>query len=208
VEKLAADLVGEMKKFRAQNRFPGHPTFVVYSYAAIVFREAVILADDKTLFSDAALIQLVPTAGGSFLARGLEHPVAAWLVSLASKSSAAENPFGSFAEKLWEGDGNAKFYEAIDSRRMHTILLEGDSHSLAGVKNAGVQRRYRNGLGPNVVVIPKSSGVTHECFPNHPVALAYLRTLLGLPRVAENSVTEHTLARWLDNGGSFPDFQL
>ncbi len=72
VQKVAADFVNELKRLKAEHRQGGGMTIVVYSYAAIVFREAVITADDRTLFSDTSLIQLCPTAGGSFLARGLK----------------------------------------------------------------------------------------------------------------------------------------
>lgn len=180
--KVASDFVNEMKRLKAKNGFGGGVTIVVYSYAAIVFREAVIIADDQTLFSDVSLIQLVPTAGGSFLARGMKNPIAAWVVSLASKPAYAENPYGGFAEQLWAGAGNRKFYEVINPERMHTILLQGDPHSLAGIANKKIHERYDNGIGLNVVVIPKSTGVTHDYLPTNPVALGYLRKLLELPR--------------------------
>jgi hypothetical protein len=182
VQKVASDFVNEVKRLKAKNDIGDGVTVVVYSYAAIVFREAVIIADDRTLFSDTSLIQLVPTAGGSFLARGMKNPIAAWLVSLASKPAYAENPYGSFAEQLWAGAGNQKFYEVINAGRMHTILLQGDPHSLAEIANKNIHERYDNGVGMNVVVIPKSSGVTHDYFPTNPVALGYLRILLELPR--------------------------
>jgi hypothetical protein len=178
VRKVASDFVNEVKTLKSENGFDGGLTIVVYSYAAIVFREAVIIADDRTLFSDASLIQLVPTAGGSFLARGMKNPVAAWLVSLASKPAHAENPYGSFAEQLWAGAGNRKFYEVINPGRMHSILLEGDPHSLAGIANKKIHEQYDNGIGLNFVVIPKSTGVTHDYLPTNPVALGYLRKLL------------------------------
>jgi hypothetical protein len=182
VQKVASDFVDEVKRLKVKNSFGGGATIVVYSYAAIVFREAVIIADDRTLFSDVSLIQLVPTAGGSFLARGMKNPVTAWVVSLASKPTHAENPYGGFAEQLWAGAGNQKFYEVINPGRMHTILLEGDQHSLARVADKNVRERYENGIGQNVVVIPKSTGVTHDYLPTNPVALGYLRKLLELPR--------------------------
>jgi hypothetical protein len=195
VEKAAADLTCEMTKLKAENRFPPTVTVLVYSYSAIVFREAVITGKETGLFANASLIQLVPTAGGSFMARTLRFPIAAFLVSLASATSTAENPYGSFAEKIWDGAGNKKFYEVINPLRMHTILVEGDSHSLAGVKNKNVQRRYKNGIGPNVVVIPKSTGVTHDYFPTQPAALAYLRTILELPHnLDEPSIPKPTAA--------------
>ena len=181
VQKVAADFVNELKRLKAENRFGGGETIVVYSYAAIVFREAVIITDDRTLFSNASLIQLVPTAGGSFLARGLKNPVTAWVVSLFSKPTHAENPNGGFAERLWAGAGNQKFYEVINPGRVHSILVEGDPHSLAGIADLNIRARYNNGIGPNVVVIPKSTGITHDYFPTQPAALEYLRKLLEPP---------------------------
>jgi len=182
IKKVAMDLVREMRARRAEieslneQKSPiGNETVVTFSYAAIIFRMAVIMADDPGLFSSVSLIQLVPTAGGSFLARDMKSPLLALLVSLASKPSAAVNPYGRLARELWEGEGNRKFYEAIKPARMRSIVLEGDAHSLAGVLDREVQKRYENGIGPNVVVIPKGSGVTHEYFPTEPAGLAYLR---------------------------------
>lgn len=182
VQKVAADFVNEVKRLKMENRQGGGMTIVVYSYGAIVFREAVIMADDRTLFSDASLIQLCPTAGGSFLARGMENPVMAWVVSRFSHVTHAEDPYGGFAEGLWSGAGNRKFYEVIHPGRVHTILVEGDPHSLAGIADLNILARYNNGIGPNVVVIPKSAGITHEYFPTQPAALEYLRKLLE-PRI-------------------------
>src|SRR6266540_4498014 len=187
IEKVALGLVREMKTLKAnlaplaaEGRSVENVTVITFSYSAIVFRKAVLIADDKTLFSGASLIQLVPTAGGSFFARGMRNPVAASLVSMASKPSVAENPYGSFAEEIWEGEGNRRFYEVINPSRMQTILLEGDAHSVARIEDKEVQKRYHNGIGSNVVVIPKSLGVTHEYFPSHPVVLACLRKMLEL----------------------------
>jgi len=182
VQTVAADFVNDFTRLREEKSFGGGGvTIVVYSYAAIVFREAVISAEDRTLFSEASLIQLVPTAGGSFLARGVKNPVAAWVVSLFSHQTHAVNPYGGFAEQLWAGAGNQKFYEVMNPGRVHSILVEGDPHSLAGIANLDVRARYRNGIGPNVVVIPKSAGVTHDYFPTQPAALAYLRKQLEPP---------------------------
>lgn len=183
IEKVAADFVGEVKRLKSENSFGEGATVLVYSYSAIVFREAVIVADDRSLFSGVSLIQLVPTAGGSHLARGLKYPFTAWLVSLASKPSHAENPYGSFARQIWEGDGNRKFYEVIKPERVHTILLEDDVNSLAQSADKRIREHYENGIGPNVVVIPKSAGVQHIYFPTNPVALGYLRSLLEPPRI-------------------------
>jgi len=103
------------------------------------------------------------------------------LVSLASKSSAAENPYGAIARELWGGEGNRKFCEIIRPERVFTLLLEMDSHSLASVPDEGVQQRYRNGIGIHTVTIPRSLGVTHDNFPNHPVVLAHLQRILEQP---------------------------
>ncbi|MDR3459159.1 MAG: hypothetical protein P4N60_17150 [Verrucomicrobiae bacterium] len=179
IQSVAADFDKELKR---EKGFGGvGVTVVVYSYAAIVFREAVILADDRTLFSKVSLIQLVPTAGGSYFARGLKNPVTAWVVSLFSHQTRAVIPYGGFAERLWAGAGNQKFYETINSGRVHSILVEGDPHSLAGIADRDVRARYANGLGPNIVVIRKSAGVTHDYFPTQPAALAYLRNQLEPP---------------------------
>jgi hypothetical protein len=180
VEKVAAEFTREMERLKVENRLNERVTVVAYSYAAIVFREAVITAGDRTLFSDDSLIQLVPTAGGSRLAWAMQIRVLALLVGLASNPSAAENPYGSFAKKIWEGEGNDKFYAIINPRRMQTILVEGDSHSLARVRNKKVQRRYKNGIGENVVTIPKGAGVNHDYFPTEPAALEYLKKALRL----------------------------
>jgi len=181
VEKIAAGLAAELKLLQSRNRRAENATIVAYSYSAIVFRAAVVLTDDQTAFSGLSLVQLVPSAGGSYRARRMRNPISAALVSLASNPSVALNPYGRFAEKVWEGKGNQKFYEVIKPERVHTILVEGDSHSLAKAKNEKVHQRYQNGIGPNVVVIPKSTGVSHEYFPTHPVGLAYLKTILELP---------------------------
>ena len=178
VQHVAAKLVDELKRLQARRHFPASLTMVTFSYSAIVFRTAVVRAADPTLFAGVSLVQLVPTAGGSFLARSLNNPLAVFLVSLASKPSYAERPYGRFAEEIWGAAGSEKFYAAIRPERMHTILIEADEHSLAGIKDQKVQARYHSGLGPNVVVIATSLGVTHDYFPTHPVGLAYLRRAL------------------------------
>jgi hypothetical protein len=181
VKKLASQFTREMERLKTENRLGGRVTVVAYSYAAIVFREAVITAADRALFSETSLIQLAPTAGGSRLARAMHVPLLASLVRLASNPSAAEDPYGSFAKEIWEGEGNEKFYAIINPRRMQTILVEGDSHSLARVRNAKIQRRYKNGIGENVIIIPKGAGVDHDYFPTEPAALEYLKKALELP---------------------------
>jgi hypothetical protein len=192
IGKIARDFVAEMRALRGSTQASARATLfnnmtvVSYSYGAVVFRKAVLLNRDESLFSGASLIQLVPTAGGSFLARGMGNFFAASLVSLASKSSAAENPYGHLAEELWDGEGNRKFYQIIDPKRTYTLLVEADSHSLAAVPDAGVRQRYQNGIGSNVIVIPKELGVTHENFPTHPVGLEYVRKILGTISVDAN----------------------
>ena len=182
VEKLASDLLREMMKLRSTTEAltgsgsaGGNFTVIAYSYAAIVFRKSVLLAPDKALFSSVSLIQLVPTAGGSRRARTLWNPVLAFLVSMASMPSTAQNPYGTIARELWDENGTRLFDAAISPNRVHTLLVEADSNSLAHVRNKEVRERYQNGIGSNVVVIPKRFGVTHSNFPNHPVALDYLR---------------------------------
>lgn len=195
IDKIAAEFVMEMKRLRARE---GHGeadsrnmTVVAYSYGATVFRKAVLLSDDDRLFAGASLIQLVPTAGGSFLARTMGNPVASTLVSLASKSSAAGNPYGSIAKELWDDEGNKRFCEVINPARMHTFLVEDDSHSLSRVRNKEIRRRYRNGIGTNVVVIPKAVGITHENFPAHAAASGYLRKALSPSAVEISRVREN-----------------
>lgn len=181
IQTIAADLVKELKRLRIENQVNGDETIVVYSYATIVFREAVISADDRTLFADASLIQLVPIAGGSYLAREIKNPVIAWAVSLFSHPSHAVDPYGGFADHLWAGPDNQKFFAAINPARMHSIVVEGDPHSLAGMADPVICAHYHNGIGPNVVLIPKSTGINHDYFPTQPAALEYLRKLLGPP---------------------------
>jgi hypothetical protein len=181
VRMVASKFTHEMQRLEAENRSGGRVTVVAYSYAAIVFREAVITAPAGTLFSDTSLIQLAPTAGGSRLARAMQIRLLAMLVGLVSNPSVAEDPYGSFAKEIWEGEGNEKFYATINPRRMQTILVEGDSHSLARVRNKKVQKRYKNGIGPNVTIIPKGSGVDHDYFPTEPAALEYLKKALEQP---------------------------
>jgi pimeloyl-ACP methyl ester carboxylesterase len=187
VEKVAADFVAELKRLKGQDGLADGGTVIAFSYGAIVFREAVILARDRSLFSGDRLIQLVPTAGGSFFARGMENRVAAMVISLASKPSAAANPYGSFAKQVWEGEGNEKFYSVISPKRMLTILVEGDANSVSRIKDEKVQQRYRNGIGENVIVIPRSAGVTHEYFPVEPAGLEYLRQVMESPTIRANA---------------------
>lgn len=194
VEKLAADFLNELRHLKANGSLEGGPTVIAFSYGAIVFRDAVILASDTNLFKGTRLIQLVPTAGGSFFARGMENPLADLVISFASKPSAASNPYGSFAKKIWEGEGNEKFYRVINARRMQTILVEGDANSLAQMKDEKVLQRYRNGIGENVIVVPKSAGVTHEYFPVEPAGLEYLRKVMESPVVHENSARKQQVS--------------
>jgi hypothetical protein len=196
IKKVAADLVREMKALKAETdrtQPSDGPipkvTVVTYSYSAIVFRMAVILADEPSLFANDSLIQLVPAAGGSSFARSMFFPGVVDLVGIASKPSAAACPYGHLARELWEGKGNRIFYQSIDPAHMRSILLEGDTHSLANAWSKKVQRHYHNGIGPNVIVIPKSAGVTHEYFPLEQGGLDYLRTALE-PAAAKPSIPQ------------------
>jgi hypothetical protein len=153
----------------------------VYSYSAIIFRQAVVSTPDPGLFAETWLIQLAPTAGGSYLARGMRLPELAWLVSLASNPSVAENPYGRLARQLWEGQGERVFDATVPPDRVRTILVDDDHHSLAKVRNSTVLAHYQNGIGTNVVVIPSSFGVNHDYLPSNPIALEYVRTLLEPP---------------------------
>ncbi len=186
VEKIAADFVNEVKRLKTNGSLGASPTVIAFSYGAVVFREAVILANDTRLFATTRLIQLVPTAGGSFFARGMENRLADLVISFASKPSAASNPYGTFAKKTWDGEGNEKFYRVIDPRRMQTILVEGDANSLAQMKDEKVLQRYKNGIGQNVIVIPKSAGVTHEYLPVEPAGLEILRKVMESPILRAN----------------------
>jgi hypothetical protein len=188
IKRVATDLLVGIKSLRAKMRTLSLEdlTVVTYSYSASVFRQAVLVNDDHDLFADVTLIQLVPTAGGSYLARGLKNPIAAWFTGLASKPSATENPYGHIAQELWGQTGNRKFYGTIPARQVHTILIDDDLHSVARIPNAEIQRRYHNGIGGAVVIIPKSMGVTHEYFPSDPIGLQYLRKVLDtLPAIPD-----------------------
>jgi len=173
---------------KRRGEFGQDVTFVVYSYSAIPFREAVIISDPR-IFADASLVQLVPTAGGSRWGVVMRFPP--WLpkvVWLASKPSVAEAPFGRLAEELWDGPGNQKFYQVIKSNRVQTVRLEGDPHSLELMKNRSVQRRYHNGLGPNVMVIPKTEGLSHDYFTTNAICLTYLN--LALDQLRKDSLRQ------------------
>ena len=207
VERIGTDFVKEVTQLQAQNNLAAHATVVVFSYSAIVFREAVISADDRSVFSGMSLVQLVPTAGGSLLAQWMRIPIFGRLAALASKPSAAENPYGRFAEKLWGKEGNSIFSSAICPERTYTILLEGDPHSLAAVNNQKVQQRYKNGIGTNVVVIPRSAGATHEYLPAHPAALAFLSAALESLRKGATLVQAHTSGSTLAQGADLVEYQ-
>ena len=187
MEKVAADFVNELKRLKANRGLIGDGTIIAFSYGAIVFRQAVILAPDSSLFAGDRVIQLVPTAGGSFFARGMENRFAAMVISMASKPAAATNPYGTFARQVWEGEGNEKFYSIIDPKRMQTILVEGDANSVCQIKDKKVQRRYKNGIGENIIVVPRSAGVTHEYFPVEPAGLEYLRRAMESPNIRANA---------------------
>jgi hypothetical protein len=181
VERIASDLVREFKRLKTEKPAARTTTVVVYSYSAIIFRQAVVSTPDPGLFAETWLIQLAPTAGGSYLARGMRLPELAWLVSLASNPSVAENPYGRLARQLWEGQGERVFDATVPPDRVRTILVDDDHHSLAKVRNSTVLAHYQNGIGTNVVVIPSSFGVNHDYLPSNPIALEYVRTLLEPP---------------------------
>lgn len=196
-KKVALDLVRQMEMLEAKMKqldAPGLPvenvTVITYSYSAIIFRETVLLAEDQTLFSKVSLIQLAPTAGGSFLARDINHPIVTNLISIVSKPSIAENPYGGFSRQIWGDDGTRKFNEAINPSRVRTLLLENDSYSAKKIKDQEIHARYENGIGTNVVVIPKSLGVTHEYFPRNPTVLAFLKKML---EPATNNVAQKSI---------------
>jgi pimeloyl-ACP methyl ester carboxylesterase len=189
VEKVAADFVNELERLKAKG-LAGNATVIAFSYGAIVFREAVILAPDSSLFAGDRLIQLVPTAGGSYFARGMENRLAAFVISMASKPSAAANPYGALAKQVWEGEGNEKFYSVIDSNRMQTILVEGDPNSVSRIQDENIQRRYKNAIGENVIMVPSSAGVSHEYFPVEPAGLEYLRKVMESPNMRANAARQ------------------
>lgn len=190
IKRVASDFDSEMERLRAKMDRLGkeapvrHLTFITFSYSAAVFRQAVLLCPNKALFSDVSVIQLVPTAGGSNLARGMENRLIALLVSLASKPSAAENPYGRISAELWGEEGNRRFNQIVPCDRIHTILVEGDPHSLANSPSEESRRRYRNGIGPNVTLLSKSTGAVHGYMPNHPVVLKCLHNLLASSAIA------------------------
>jgi len=193
VEKVAADFVKELRRLKSKG-LAGNATVIAFSYGAIVFREAVIFAPDASLFAGDRVIQLVPTAGGSYFARGMENRLAAFVISMASKPSAAANPYGALAKQVWEGEGNEKFYSVIDSSRMQTILVEGDANSVSRIQDEKVQRRYKNGIGENVIIVPKSAGVSHEYFPVEPAGLEYLRNVMESPSFRANAEKDRRLS--------------
>ena len=181
-KKVARDLLKEMARLEAEistsareKSAAGRVTVITYSYSAIVFREAVVLSKEPRLFANVSLVQLVPTAGGSRLARWMVIPLVGQLAAWASKPSAAENPYGRFARAIWEGEGNRKFYQLIPPNRIRTLLVEDDYHCLARTRSERVRRRYWNGVGENVVVLFKSTGVTHDYFPGYAIALQCMK---------------------------------
>ena len=181
LDDVAGDLLEELQRIALQRGTTGTTnsgmTVITYSYSAAVFRKAVLLAPRASLFRDVSLIQLVPTAGGSALARRMGNAVAKSLVSVASKPSAAENPYGKTAEALWGDAGTRVFNQRIDPRRVFTVLVPRDPHSLADIDDDAVRKRYENGIGRNVVIIPARYRVTHDNAPHHPVAMDYLTIL-------------------------------
>jgi len=182
VEKVAADFVNELRRLKGKG-LAANATVIAYSYGAIVFRDAVILSPDSSLFAGDRLIQIAPTAAGSFFARGMENRVAAFVISTASKPSAAANPYGDFAKRVWEGPGNEKFYSVIDPKRMLTIVVEGDPNSVSRIQDEKIQRRYKNGIGENVIMVPRSAGVSHAYFVVEPAGLECLRKVMESPNM-------------------------
>ena len=185
IEKASGDLVTEFKKLVANDKKLGgwgsslrNTTVITYSYSAAVFRKTVLLADDPALFKDVKLIQMLPTVGGSYRARGLGSNAVTEVVSKISEPSAVQNPHGPIAEDLWDGEASRKFYHSIPLARMQTILLQDDPNSVAKMNDYEIQRRYENGIGRNVFIMPPEPGVTHENFPIQPETLAYLRRIL------------------------------
>jgi pimeloyl-ACP methyl ester carboxylesterase len=193
VEKIAADLVNELQRLKAKG-LAGNATVIAFSYGAIVFREAVIQSPDSNLFAGDRLIQIAPPAGGSFFARAMENRLASFVISMASKPAAAANPYGAFAKHVWEGQGNEKFYTVIDSKRMLTFAVEGDPNSVSRIQDEKIQRRYKNGVGDNVIIVPKSAGISHEYFPVEPAGLEYLRKVMESPNMRANAENDRRLS--------------
>jgi len=76
---------------------------------------------------------------------------------------------------------------------MQTILVEGDANSVSRIKDEKIQRRYKNGIGENVIVVPKYTGVTHEYFPVEPAGLEYLRKVMESPNMRANAEKDRRL---------------
>lgn len=187
LDKIAADFVSELERLKTKGGLSAGGTIIGFSYGAMIFREAVILSPDSSLFADRRVVQLVPTAGGSFFARGMQNRLAAFVISMASKPAAAANPYGEIAKQVWDGAGNEKFYSVINPKRMQTILVEDDANSVSRIQDKDVQRRYKNGIGENVIVVPRSAGVSHEYFPVEPAGLEYLRKVMESPTIRANA---------------------
>ena len=187
IKRVGADFDAQMKTLRDRMRELklASLTVVDYSYSASVFRQAVLFANDPELFDDVSLIQLVPTAAGSYFAWIMRWPVSDWIISAVSAPSAVENPYGRISKRLWGDAANQKFYAIIPRKRVTSILIEGDSNSVERLRSKEIHRRYKNGVGGNVVVIPKDRGATHEYFPSEPFALGYLRKV-----IEENAATQ------------------
>lgn len=195
IRKLASDFNREMELLRERLKRAGadadlvqNVSILTFSFSAAVFRQAVLLSKDSTLYACATVIQIVPTAGGSYLARGMGLPLVGPLVSLASKPSAAENPYGRISARLWGDRANQQFYRIINFERVHSILVEGDPHSLAQASTEELRKRYRNGVGPNITFFAKSTGVVHEYAPSHPAVVKCVRRLLDSSAAAAQTV--------------------
>jgi hypothetical protein len=186
IDKVATELAGELRTWVARDNKQAwwhspveNMTVVTFSYSAAVFRKAVLVANDPALFSRVNLIQLVPTAGGSYLAREMGTNRLAGFISELSEPAAVQNPHGPIAGEIWGDEATMKFNEAIKPARVHSIILQDDPNSVAQLNDPAIQKRYRNGIGRNVMMVPKTAGVEHANFPLQPVAVDYLWTLLG-----------------------------
>ncbi len=177
VKRIGFELVKQIRAMQKEYSFATNMTVIDYSYSAIVFRQAVLCADEE-LFVQARIIQLVPTSGGSFMARMLKSHWASFLVSMASNVSAAQNPYGRISREVWGQEGTKKFNERVKS--VESILVEGDPHCLANISDPRIRQMYTNGISHGeVFIIPRSTGANHDNFPTNPVVLQFLKGVLA-----------------------------
>ena len=131
-----------------------------------------------------SLIQLVPTAGGSFRARFLGNPLIGRFVPWPQTSAPPRIPTARLRRNSRGAEGNQQFFGQDPPWTMRTILLQG------GIPGPGAGTRESapdcNGIGTDVTVIGGSAGVTHENFPTHPVGLEFLGKALA--RTARSAV--------------------